>query len=24
LWGDAADPKSKVSIEAWDPYLEPA
>jgi nitrile hydratase subunit beta len=24
LWGEAADPKSKVSIEAWDPYLEPA
>ena len=24
LWGDAADPKLKVSIEAWDPYLEPA
>jgi len=24
LWGAAADPKSKVSIEAWDPYLAPA
>ncbi len=24
LWGEAADPKLKVSIEAWDPYLEPA
>ena len=24
LWGEAADPKHKVSIEAWDPYLEPA
>jgi nitrile hydratase len=23
LWGDAADPKLTVSIEAWDPYLEP-
>lgn len=24
LWGDDADPKLKVSIEAWEPYLEPA
>jgi len=24
LWGVAADPKLKVSIEAWEPYLEPA
>ena len=24
LWGDAADPTVKVSIEAWEPYLEPA
>jgi nitrile hydratase len=24
LWGDSADPTLKVSIEAWEPYLEPA
>jgi nitrile hydratase beta subunit len=24
LWGDRADPTLKVSIEAWEPYLEPA
>jgi nitrile hydratase len=24
LWGEKADPKLKVSIEAWEPYLEPA
>jgi nitrile hydratase len=24
LWGDDADPALTVSIEAWDPYLEPA
>ena len=24
LWGDEADPSLKVSIEAWEPYLEPA
>jgi nitrile hydratase subunit beta len=24
LWGDAADPTVKVSIEAWEPYLEAA
>jgi nitrile hydratase subunit beta len=24
LWGDAADPALTVSIEAWEPYLEPA
>jgi nitrile hydratase beta subunit len=24
LWGDAADPKLTVSIEAWEPYLNPA
>ena len=24
LWGDGADPTLKVSIEAWEPYLEPA
>lgn len=23
LWGEAADPSVKVSIEAWEPYLEP-
>ena len=22
LWGEAADPTVKVSIEAWEPYLE--
>jgi nitrile hydratase len=22
LWGDSADPTSKVSIDAWEPYLE--
>ena len=24
LWGESADPTLKVSIEAWEPYLEPA
>jgi len=24
LWGESADPTSKVSIEAWEPYLEAA
>jgi nitrile hydratase beta subunit len=24
LWGDSADPTSKVSIDAWEPYLEAA
>jgi nitrile hydratase subunit beta len=24
LWGDGADPSVKVSIDAWEPYLEPA
>jgi nitrile hydratase len=24
LWGEAADPTLKVSVEAWEPYLEPA
>jgi len=24
LWGDACDPTVKVSIEAWEPYLEDA
>jgi nitrile hydratase beta subunit len=24
LWGDSADPTVKVSVEAWEPYLEPA
>jgi nitrile hydratase subunit beta len=24
LWGEGADPTVKVSIEAWEPYLEPA
>jgi nitrile hydratase len=24
LWGESADPTTKVSIEAWEPYLEPA
>jgi nitrile hydratase len=24
LWGEAADPTLKVSIEAWEPYLDPA
>jgi nitrile hydratase len=24
LWGEGADPTLKVSIEAWEPYLEPA
>jgi nitrile hydratase beta subunit len=23
LWGESADPTSKVSVEAWEPYLEP-
>jgi nitrile hydratase len=22
LWGDGADPAIKVSIDAWEPYLE--
>ncbi len=24
LWGDGADPDLKISIDAWEPYLEPA
>ena len=24
LWGESADPTLNVSIEAWEPYLEPA
>ena len=24
LWGEDADPTTAVSIEAWEPYLEPA
>ena len=24
LWGDGADPNLKVSIDAWEPYLDPA
>jgi len=24
LWGDDADPSARVSIDAWEPYLEPA
>jgi nitrile hydratase beta subunit len=24
LWGDGADPGLKISIDAWEPYLEPA
>lgn len=24
LWGDGADPKLKTSVDAWEPYLEPA
>jgi nitrile hydratase len=24
LWGESADPTSTISIEAWEPYLEPA
>ncbi len=24
LWGDDADPSVRVSIDAWEPYLEPA
>jgi nitrile hydratase len=24
LWGEDADPKAKVSIEAFEPYLDPA
>ncbi|MGC2122786.1 MAG: SH3-like domain-containing protein, partial [Xanthobacteraceae bacterium] len=24
LWGDGADPSLKISIEAFEPYLEPA
>jgi nitrile hydratase len=24
LWGDASDPDLKVSVDAWEPYLEPA
>jgi len=24
LWGDGADPSVKVSVDAWEPYLEPA
>jgi nitrile hydratase len=24
LWGAESDPKLKVSVDAWEPYLEPA
>jgi hypothetical protein len=24
LWEDASDPGLKVSVDAWEPYLEPA
>ena len=24
LWGVESDPKLKVSVDAWEPYLEPA
>ena len=24
LWGTGRDPSLKVSVEAWEPYLEPA
>jgi hypothetical protein len=24
LWGEASDPSLKVSVDAWEPYLEPA
>jgi nitrile hydratase len=24
LWGPEGDPTSKISVEAWEPYLEPA
>ena len=24
LWGDQADPNAQISIDAWEPYLEPA
>jgi hypothetical protein len=24
LWGPDADPSVKVSVDAWEPYLEPA
>ena len=24
LWGEEGDPTSKVSVDAWEPYLEPA
>jgi nitrile hydratase len=24
LWGEDADPTSKISVDAWEPYLEPA
>jgi nitrile hydratase subunit beta len=24
LWGDGADPSVKISVDAWEPYLEPA
>jgi hypothetical protein len=24
LWGEASDPGLKVSVDAWEPYLEPA
>ena len=23
LWGDDGDPNLKVSVDAWEPYLEP-
>jgi len=24
LWGEASDPNLKISIDAWEPYLDPA
>jgi len=24
LWGEGSDPTLKVSVEAWEPYLDPA
>jgi nitrile hydratase len=24
LWGEASDPDLKISVDAWEPYLEPA
>jgi nitrile hydratase len=23
LWGEASDPNLKISVDAWEPYLEP-